>query len=352
MTSQLLSYKYPFINPSGITGNQEQWVQTTPSNASANTSFTSNGNSDLIFNFASNSQFLRCHQSFLVFNMTVRDAAGAPLTGAALTATRNSYQGCSAAFSRVTVRSGATVIESFEYADQLGLYLSTIRPDKQRWLSLTESFGKTDAFAGGATRKFAMQIFTSLFTQTSALPLAVLPGGLELVFTLNNSAACFTTNVPQFTIENPYVRWLALLPDPSMTLAISGAVASGRSFFLPLSELRTYRTAGLNTNNLLINCPVGSYSSVDSVTTSFYDMNTYNNIANHKMLRWNDAGLRTWSIQAGMFRIRQAGRSTTTVPTTRRQLSLHSSATREAFTPWTARCTSWITISQTPSASD
>ena len=51
MTSQLLSYKYPFINPSGITGNQEQWVQTTPSNASTNTSFTSNGNSDLIVKF-------------------------------------------------------------------------------------------------------------------------------------------------------------------------------------------------------------------------------------------------------------------------------------------------------------
>ena len=230
--------------------------------------------------------------------MTVRDAAGAPLTGAALTATRNSYQGCSAAFSRVTVRSGATVIESWEYSEQLGLYLATIRPDKQRWLSLTESFGKTDAFAGGATRKFAMQIFTSLFTQTSALPLPVLPGGLELVFTLNNSASCFTTNVPQFTIENPYVRWLAVLPDPSMTLAITGAVAAGRSLFLPLSELRTYRTAGLNTNNLLINCPVGSYSSVDSVTTSFYDMNTYNNIAADKMFRWTDAGLRTWTITA------------------------------------------------------
>jgi hypothetical protein len=298
MTSQLLSYKYPFINPT-LTGNAEQWVQTTPSNASTNTSFTSNGNSDLIFNFASNSQFLRTHQCFLTFDMTVRDAAGAPLTGAALTATRNSYQGVSAAFSRVTVRSGATVIESFEYADQLGLYLATIQPNKQRWLSLTEGYSKTDLFAGGATRKFCMQIFTSLFAQNnSALPLPVFPGGIELVFTLAPSTSLFTTNVPQFTIQNPYVRWCAILPDPSWTLAITGAVAAGRSLWLPLSELRTYRTAGLNTNNMLINCPVGSYSSVDSVTTAFYDMNTYNTLANDKMLRWFDAGLRTWTITA------------------------------------------------------
>ena len=298
MTSQLLSYKYPVINPSGITGNQEQWVQTTPSNASTNTSFTSNGNSDLIFSFASNSQYPRPHQSFLTFNITVRVATGAPLPGAALAATRNSYQGISAAFSRVTVRSGATIIESFDYADELGLYLATIRPDKQRWLSLTEGFGKTDLFAGGATRKFCMQIFTSLFTQTSALPICAIPGGLEVVFTLAPSTNLFTTDVPQFTIENPYVRWCAITPDPSFTLALTGAIASGRSIYLPLPEIRNYRTAGLNTTNMLINCPDGSYSSVDSVTTAFYDMNTYNNRANDRMLRWFDAGLRTWTLTA------------------------------------------------------
>jgi hypothetical protein len=230
--------------------------------------------------------------------MTVRDAAGAPLTGAALAATRNSYQGVSAAFSRVTVRSGATIIESFQYADQLGLYLATIRPDKQRWLSLTESFGKTDAFAGTATRKFCMQIFTSLFTQTSALPLPCLPGGLELDFQLAGSSSFFTTDVPQFTIESPYVRWCAVIPDVSFTLALVGACAANRSLYLPLSELRSYRTAGLNTTNMLINCPVGSYSSVDSVTTAFYDMPAYNTLANDKYLRWHDAGLRTWTITA------------------------------------------------------
>jgi hypothetical protein len=298
MTSQILSYKYPAINPGGITGNQEQWVQTHPSNASTNTSFTSLGQSDLIFRFQSSSQFLRTHQCFLALNMTVRDNAGAPLSGAALAATRNTEQGISAAFSRVQVRSGATVIESFEYSDQLNLYLSTIRPEKRRWLSIAEGFAKNDLFAGGATRKFCMQIMTSLFSSPNALPLPCLPGGIELVFSLAPSTAFFTTDVPQYTIENPYVRWCSIVPDPSYTLAVTGAVASNRSMYLPLTELRTYRQAGVGTDSMLINCPVGSYSSVDAVTTAFYDSTAYNDRGQDKWKRWNDAGLRTWTITA------------------------------------------------------
>jgi len=143
-----------------------------------------------------------------------------------------------------------------------------------------------------------MQIFTSLWTQTSAIPLPCLPGGIELVFTLAPSTSFFTTAVPSFSIENPYVRWCAVVPDVSFTLALSGAVAAGRSLYVPLTEIRGFRTAGLNTTNMLINCPVGSYSSVDSVTTAFYDTPAYNTPANDKMLRWHDAGLRTWSITA------------------------------------------------------
>ena len=71
MTSQILSYKYPFLGPA-VSGLNEQWVSHNPSNASTNTSFTSNGQSDVIFHIQSNSQFLRTHHSFMTFNMTVR----------------------------------------------------------------------------------------------------------------------------------------------------------------------------------------------------------------------------------------------------------------------------------------
>ena len=301
MTTQIFSYRYP-VSQINVSGNQETWQTFQASNASTATRFPSNGNSSIIFNLASNSQFLRTHQSWFQFTITPRNADGTPITGGALAGITNSKQGCSRAFNRIIIRQGSTPIEQFEYDDQLGLYMSTLSDSRRKWLRITESFGNTTAFANGP-RKFAMQIFSSLFVNPQALPLPALPSGLQIEFQVADAENLFTSNVPQFTVDNPQIRSCMICPDPSFTLALTSAVAQGRSAWIPMSEVRTFRTTGLGTDQLLINAAVGSYSSVDSVTTTFWDQTAYSNRGNDRYMRFTrtpspGAALTEWSIEA------------------------------------------------------
>ncbi len=294
MTTQLLSYRYPLSNVQ-VSGNFESWRTFQPSNASTATRFPSGPSTSIIFNLGSNSEFLRTHQCWFEFTLTPRDANGAPITTTA--GIRNSIQGCSRAFSRIIIRQGSTVIETFDYDDQLALYMSTLPDTRRKWLKLTEGFGRDDLFVNGP-RKFAMQIFSSLFVNPQALPLPALPSGLIVEFVNANANNLFTTDVPQFTVDDPKINACMIKPDASYTLALTSAIANNRSAWIPLSEIKTFRATGLGTDRMLLNAPVGSYSSVDSVTTTFWDQNAYANAANDKYKRFGQMGLQEWSIEA------------------------------------------------------
>lgn len=290
---QIMSYKYPALNPQGISGNNEQWMTTPASNASTATRYSSNGNSSLLFTLASNSQFLRTHQCFLSFTLTPRDGNDDPLPGAGIVSSR---QGVSRAFQRLTLRIGNVIIESFDYDDQMAMYLSTIPESRKKWLKIMEGFGDTNAFANGP-RKFEMQIYSSLLTNPNHVPLPIFQGGLQLELEIATESNLFTSAVPRFTIDDPSLRWLAVVPDPSYTLALTSGIQSQRSAWIPMTLLRTFRSTGLGSTEMLINAAVGNVTSVDSVITTYWDTNKYNDRTNDRFDRFHDAGLRTWTIE-------------------------------------------------------
>lgn len=301
MTTRVLSYKYPYITPS-VTGNQEQWSYITASNASTQTRYTSRGNSSLIFTLASNASYVRTHQTWLQFTLTPL-GAGAVVTGANAIC---SAQGVSRAFSEIIVRQGATTIERFQYDDIVGQYYATL-PDKRRvWLTFTEGFEDQAAFANGG-RRFGMQIFSSIFTNDQHIPLPILPGGLQLEFVLAPVENLFlNAAVDEFVIDNPQIRTCMVTPDPSFTIALTGAIASGKSAWLPMTEIRQFNCQGLNSDELQINCQIGSYTSVDGCLHFLWDRPTYNARTNDRYKRYSANGLREWNMEiAGLTQPQQ-----------------------------------------------
>src|SRR6478609_3205046 len=298
MTSRLTSYKYPFINPA-VTGNNETWAESTASNISTTTAFDSSGNSSINFQLASNTSFIRAHQMYLAFTVNPLDNTGAPLTGAALAAIKTSKQGCSRIFNRITLRSGSTIIETLEYDDQVGQFYSTLPDTKRKWLKITEGYGTSDnVFAGGPVR-FCMQLFSSLLGNDIALPLPIFAAGLQVELSIAGAENYFVGNdVTRYSVTNPVLRYCSITPDPSFVLALTSAVASGRSAWFPMNELRTFRIYGNGAGETTYNVAVGNVTSVDAVTFTHWDTTTYNNRANDRFSRFQDAGLKSWSIEA------------------------------------------------------
>ena len=151
MTSRIFSYKYPIQN-SLVKGNMEQWTTVPVNNASTTTRFTSKGNSTLIFNLASNAQFMRTHQTYLAFAATCRDAAGNPIGGAEIANITNSRQGCTRLFQNLFVCSGSSQIENVEFAEQVGQYYSSLPLTTRNWLTICEGFNNTQLFATTPTK--------------------------------------------------------------------------------------------------------------------------------------------------------------------------------------------------------
>ncbi|KAJ3029760.1 hypothetical protein HDV00_009446, partial [Rhizophlyctis rosea] len=251
---------------------------------------------------ASNTNMLRAYQCYMKFTVTPRDATGAVITDAAtLAAIRTSKQGCSRIFSRITLRSGSQILESFEYDDQLALYLSTISDTKRKFLRITEGFERDTLYTNGP-REFAMQIWSSLFSNDVAIPLFAFQGGLQLEFQVAGAENYFlTNNVPRFTVDNPTLRFCAITPDPSFVLGLTSAIQSGRSMWLPMTELRTFRMYGNGGADAIYNIAVGNITSIDSVSFTHWDSATYNNRASDRYTRFYDAGLKSWSIEANQI---------------------------------------------------
>lgn len=297
MTSRIFSYKYNFQNPL-VKGNDEQWISIGVNNANTTTRFSSAGNSELVYNFASNSQFLRAHTMFKVCTLTPRNAAGMPITGTDAAGIRNSKLGGAAAFTKQIVRTGSETLETLDIAERVGEHYATLPEVKRGWLKDFEGFEDTQMFVNGP-RKIAQRIWSTFFSQTTALPLPVFTGGVQLVETVAPVENLITTNnVDSFSVDDAYIRVLALTPDPSITLALTSSVRSGGSLFIPAEETRVFRSYGLGGDTMLINCPMGQYSSVNSVITRFYNASARANRANDKYLINHDAGLRKWSITA------------------------------------------------------
>ena len=301
MTSRLTSYRYPYTNPA-VVGNNEQYVEATPSNISTTTAYDSSGNTSINFTLASNTSMLRAYQCYLKFTVTPRDASGAVITDATtLAAIRTSRQGCSRVFSRITLRSGSQILESFEYDDQMALYLSTISDPKRKFLTITEGFSRDNLFINGP-REFSMQIWSSLFSNDVAIPLFAFQGGLQVEFQVAGAENYFLTNsVPRFTVDNPTLRYCQITPDPSFVLGLSSAIQSGRSMWLPMTELRTFRIYGNGGADAIYNVAVGNVTSIDSVTFTHWDTAAYNNRANDRFTRFYDAGLKSWNIEANQI---------------------------------------------------
>lgn len=269
---EVLSYRYPKVNPT-VSGNQETLKVQTPSNASTATSFTSTGSSTINWLFCSNTEYLRTNQSYISFTIQARDASNAPVTSGVTT----SKQGCSRVFSRLIVRIGSTILEDLPIDDLTALHYSTLSPQAAKMLKFTEGFGDPDAMATGR-RDFAMPILSSLFSTPQAIPLPALSGnsGLSLELTVAPATNYFTsTNVASFTIENPRILWTSLVPDASFTMGLIGALRANRSIFLPYTRVRTYRSNGNQSTTQRLVLTTQNVTSVDGLTVVAWDEATY-----------------------------------------------------------------------------
>lgn len=288
--SEVLSYKYPPINPA-VSGNMEEWREQRPQNGSV---FCSDQNQSIIINVASNSQFLKTVQSFLTGRLVPRGADGAQVT----TGTTNSRQGMSRAFSRLVVRFGSAIVEDVSnYSDALGLQYSTMSIGKKDLLERIEGYRDTAYFAGGG-RRWAHMILSSLWVTDQALPLPfIAAGGISLEFYLAPANEVFTSaNVNYYTLEDVSFKYQAITPDPAYTLSMRNAIAAGRSAYLAYQRLHTFPSNGNGANDQIINVPIGQVSSIVGVETVFWDSTGY--AAGDKYARFTNANLKSWSIEA------------------------------------------------------
>lgn len=295
MASGALSYKYPPVNPS-VSGNQESHIVVTPMNASTAQSYTSNGSSSIIFNFASNSQFIRTNQSYFAFTCVPKDAAGNVLTADVT----NSRQGISRAFSRLIVRIGSREIENLIIDDLTALHYSTLSPSAARMLASTEGFNNPNAFNGAGPKRFGMQILSSLFSTPQAIPLPLITagGGLTLEWILAPVSNLFTSNnVASFEIQNPKIVTTMIIPPVDFTVGLVSAIRSGKSAFLPYTSVKQYRSNGNASNTQMLVLPIGNVRSVEALTTVMWDEAAYANRANDKFLRFIPANLVDYKVE-------------------------------------------------------
>ncbi|KAJ3054899.1 hypothetical protein HK097_000416 [Rhizophlyctis rosea] len=235
--------------------------------------------------------------SYVSFHVTVRDNNGAPFTDpTALAAIKNSKQGVSRIFNKITLRSGFSVIESFVYNKEVGKFLSSANSDRRKWLRITEGLGVDNLFATGASRKFTMQICSSLFSNELAIPLPIFTGGIQVKFSIATPDEFFTTAVPRFSVDQPSLTYVAICPDPAFTLDLVRSIQSGRSAWFPLVETKTVRSPGNGTDMQTYNVAVGNYSRVESIHFTHWENGAYRLRSNDKFERYKDAGLKSWNV--------------------------------------------------------
>ncbi|MCU1500634.1 MAG: hypothetical protein JWM47_4587 [Acidimicrobiales bacterium] len=288
--SEVLSYKYPPINPE-VSANSERWTEVKPINGSV---FRSDQNQSIILNLASASEFVKTVQSFLTATIVPRNAQGAVVSESSI-----SYQGVSRAFSRLQIRIGSAVVEDIsQYSDILALYYSTASKNRKSILKRLEGYSNPDFLDGDSGRKFVHMLMSSLFCTPQALPLPFISaGGVSIELTLAPASELFTSNgVSYYTMENVSFKYLAVTPNPAYTMAMTAAVASGKSCFIPYQRIHIFPSAGNGANNQIIQVPIGMVSSIVSVDTTFHDTTAYANATNDKSLRFTSAGLTEWNL--------------------------------------------------------
>lgn len=288
------SYHYPYYSPF-VAGLDEQWISITASNASVNTRFTSKGNSSIIFPLQSSYQYLKTDQLLFIGDYELW-AGNALATGAAATI---SEQGISRAFSQVIVRLGSFPIETLNYDDATGQFYNSVGEKKGKLLKLFEAYDQPDVFAATGKARLAVRVMSSMFYNSQALPLPAI-SGLTLEFMLapiENLA--LSASATELVINNPYIRALAVTPDQAYTLSLQSSMARGGSLWIPLVEGRNIQTNGYGSDVIDIVTPVGVYSSIDSVSVTFFDRTGYNNRVNDRFGRYSYHGLKNWSVQIG-----------------------------------------------------
>lgn len=294
--SEVLSYKYPPILPAGggIRANNETWQQTLPLNGSI---FRSDQSQSIIFNISSNSQFLRTTQSFLAGTICPKAADGSDVVNAGTT---NSFQGVTRAFNRMVIRFGGVVVEDLQYySDLLALYYSTLPTTRKSVLQRLEGFGKTDWFASGK-KKFAHALMSSLWVTDQALPLPLIQsGGITVELFLAPASDLFTSsNVAYYEIQQPHFSYMGIVPDPSYTIALRSAVASGnKGAFIHYQRVHFYPSNGNGSMTQQIQVPIGQVSSIASVDTVFFDEATMADRTKDKYARFTNANLVDWRIE-------------------------------------------------------
>lgn len=287
--SAVLSYRYPPVNPA-VSGNMEKWTQTMPQNGAT---FRSDQNQSIIFNIASNSEFLKTTQSFLSGTLVPRDAGGAEV----VTATTSSFQGVSRAFSRLVIRIGNAIVEDLAYNDLLAMYYSTCPWGRKALLKRMEGFSKTDHFATGRKR-FQHFIMSSLFVTDQCLPLPLCVGGISIELFLAPASDVFTSaNVSYYTVEQPAFKWLSITPDPAFTIGLRSSVASGRSAIIPYQRVHLFPSNGNGSKTQLINVPVGQVKSIASVECLFHSEIDYADRTKDKYGRFINADVIDFKIE-------------------------------------------------------
>jgi len=295
MATGVLSYRFPPSNPM-VSGNQESTVIVTPLNASTAQAYTSSGSSSIIFNFASNTNFLRTQQSYFSYSVVPKDANGNVLTSGVT----SSYQGASRAFSRLIVRIGATEIENLVIDDLTAIYYSTLSPAAHRMLNMTEGFGNINAFASGKM-KCASQVLSSIWSTPQCIPLPLISagGGLTVEFVLAPVSNLFTSaNVASFDIVDPRMVCTMVSPPADFTVSLVNAIRSGqKSAFMPFTKVRQFRSNGLMSNTNMLVLPIGNVRSVDRLTTVSWDEQAYALRSNDKYFRFGQNALVDYKVE-------------------------------------------------------
>lgn len=295
MASEVLSYKFPKIDLT-LPGNSQTWASYAPINGNGGI-YRSDQSTSIVFNIASNSQFLSTVKSLLSANIVPRDATGAVVTSAATTITN---QGVSRAFSRMQIRFGGAVVDTINfYNDILARVYSTETLGRKSMLTRLEGY-QNPAFLQGGSTEFAHMLYSSLLITPQLLPLPILGssgGGLSIELWLAPVNEVFTsTNVDHYTLENVKFWSCMVTPPASYTLGLIDSISKGSTATIAYQQIHTFPSNGNGSNTQIINVPIGAKSSIASVESVFWDQTAY--AASDKYQRFNNFGLQSWNIVA------------------------------------------------------
>ena len=290
--SAVLSYRYPPVNPA-VKANSELYNKSPSTNGVV---FRSDMNQSVLINIASNTQFLKTVQSYLTGTVTPYDVDGNEVKGAAV---KNSKQGVSRIFSRISIRFGGVEVESFSnYADLLAMYYNSVPQTKADMLKFTEGFSDDNWHKDGG-RKFAHLLMSSLWVTDQALPLPLIQsGGITVELFLAPASDYFISdNVAYYELREPVLNWLGITPSPDYIIGLRQAVASGRSAYIAYQRVHAYPGVlnGSQTNQLIL--PIGQVSSIASIETVFFAESSLTTRSVDKYSKFTDAKLADMRIE-------------------------------------------------------